>query len=109
MVQEKPKDSGHKYPGKTTIFPGHWGAIATRARPGDDANPPLGKDIFDWQRMWVQRTVCRLLARNVGSLAAIVSLTLRLLAPNVSRKCPLFAGLSAAVCKPLHLFECAIP
>jgi hypothetical protein len=53
--------------------------------------------------MWVQRTVCRLLALNVGSLAAIVSLTLRLLAPNVSRKCPLFAGLSAAVCKPLQL------
>jgi TIR domain len=53
--------------------------------------------------MWVQQTVCRLLARNVGSLAATVSLTLRLLAPNASRKCPLFAGLSATVCKPLHL------
>jgi hypothetical protein len=39
----------------------------------------------------------------VGSLAAIVSLTLRLLAPNVSRKYPSFAGSGATVCRPLQL------
>jgi hypothetical protein len=53
--------------------------------------------------MWVQRAVCRLVARNVGSLAAIVSQTCSLLAPNVSRKSPLFAGSDATVCKPLQL------
>jgi hypothetical protein len=40
---------------------------------------------------------------NVGSLAAIVGLHLSLLARNVSRKQPLFAGPGAAVCGPLHL------
>jgi transposase len=42
MVQEKPEDSGHKYPGKTAVFPGHSGVVATRGRPGDEANFPLG-------------------------------------------------------------------
>jgi hypothetical protein len=36
-------------------------------------------------------------------LAVMVSLTLSLLARNVSRKCPLFASPSLTVCKPLHL------
>ena len=40
---------------------------------------------------------------NVGSLALIVGQSLRLLAPNVSRKHPLFASPRAAVCKPLQL------
>ena len=53
--------------------------------------------------MWVQRAVGGLLAFNVGSLAVSVSPSLCLLAWNVSRKCPLFAGLGATVCKPLHL------
>jgi hypothetical protein len=53
--------------------------------------------------MWVQGAVCRLLAQKMGSLGAIVSLTLRLLAPNVSRKRPLFASPSLTVCGPLHL------
>jgi predicted RNase H-like HicB family nuclease len=34
-----------------------------------------------------------------------VGQSLRLLAPNVSRKHPLFASPRAAVCKPLHLFH----
>jgi hypothetical protein len=40
---------------------------------------------------------------NVGSLAGIVGSSLRVLAPKVSRKCPLFASPSLTVCKPLHL------
>ena len=56
-----------------------------------------------WQRLWVQRAVCRLLAQDVGSLAVTVSPSLRLLARNVSPKHPLFAGLGAAVCRPLQL------
>jgi hypothetical protein len=48
------------------------------------------------QSIWVQRAVCKLLAFNVGSQA-------RLLAPNVSRKRPLFASPSATVCRPLQL------
>ena len=59
-------------------------AVKTVARPGDEANAPLGKDILDLQRMWVQRAVCRLLVFNVGSLAVIVSLTFSLLARNLS-------------------------
>ena len=62
-----------------------------------------GKRHTYWQRMWVQRAVCGLLAINVGSLAVSVSPGLRLLARNVSPKLPLFAGLGAAVCKPLQL------
>ena len=27
MMQEKPEDSGHKYPGQRTVFPGHWGLL----------------------------------------------------------------------------------
>jgi hypothetical protein len=54
-------------------------------------------------RMWVYIAVCRLLALNVGSLAGSVSLTLSVLAPNVSRKLLLFAGLGATVCMLLHL------
>jgi len=73
------------------------------ARPGDEANAPLGKDILYLQRRWVQRAVCRLLALNVGSLAVIVSLSPSLLARNVSPKHPLFAGPGAAVCKPLQI------
>jgi hypothetical protein len=42
-------------------------------------------------------------SRNVGLLAVIVSPGVRLLARNVSRKCPLFAGSDATVCKPLQL------
>jgi hypothetical protein len=42
--------------------------------------------------IWVSMAVCRLLAFNVGSLAASVSLTFSVLARNVSRKYPLFAG-----------------
>jgi hypothetical protein len=55
--------------------------------------------------MWVQRAVCGLLAQNVGSLAVIVGSQARLLARNVSRKCPLFAGSGATVCKPLQLSQ----
>jgi hypothetical protein len=40
---------------------------------------------------------------NVGLFAVIVGSSLRLLARNVSRKRPLFAGPGAAVCKPRHL------
>ena len=53
--------------------------------------------------MWVHNAVCRLVARNVGSLAVIVGAQPRLLAPNVGRKQLLFAGLGATVCGPLHL------
>jgi hypothetical protein len=53
--------------------------------------------------IWVHMAVCRLLAFNVGSLAAIVGLHLSLLARNVSRKQPLFAGPGAAVCGPLQV------
>jgi hypothetical protein len=89
--------------GKKDRFRRTPGAVATRARLGDEANSYLGKDILDWQRVWVQWAVCRLLAINVGSLAVIVGLCLRLLARNVSRKCPLFAGPGATVCRPLQL------
>jgi hypothetical protein len=89
--------------GKGPFSPDTGGAVAIRARPGDEANPPPGKRLLDWQRMWVQRAVCGLVALNVGSLAAIVSPGLPLLAPNVSPKHPLFAGPGAAVCRPLHL------
>jgi hypothetical protein len=37
------------WPTVSDRFPRTLGAIATKARPGDDANSPLGKDIFDWQ------------------------------------------------------------
>ena len=57
------------------------------------------------QRMWAERVVCRLLAWNVGSLAQNVSLPLSLLARNVSRKRPLFAGPGITVCKPLQLMD----
>jgi hypothetical protein len=49
------------------------------------------------------QAVGRLLAHNVGPLAVIVSSRASLLAQNVSRKWPLFAGPGVAVCKPLHL------
>src|SRR6266511_229411 len=81
------------------------GTVETRARPGDDTNALPGKRIVDWQRIWVQQAVCRLLARNVGSLAVIVGPRRSLLAPNVSRKRPLFASLCAAVCRPLQVFS----
>jgi hypothetical protein len=74
-----------------------------RVQPGDDANTTQGKGILNLQPMWVQRAVCRLLAWNVGSWAGSVSLTLRLLAPNVSPKPLLFASPSLTVCKPLHI------
>src|SRR5262249_55514806 len=77
------------------------GAVATRARLGDDANSPLGEHISDLHRMWAQSAVCRLLAFNVSSLAVIVSLTFSLLTGNVSRKLLLFASPRATVCKPL--------
>jgi len=79
------------------------GAVATRAQLGDDANASPGKRLLALQRMWVQRAVCRLLAQNVSSLAVIVGPSLRLLAQNVSRKRPLFAGPSATVCRLLQL------
>jgi hypothetical protein len=79
------------------------GAVATRAWLESEANSSLGKDILDLQQMWVQQAVCGLLTFIVGSLAAIVGSQARLLAPNVSRKLRLFAGLGAAVCGPLHL------
>jgi hypothetical protein len=56
-----------------------------------------------WQQMWVQRAVCGLVAMNVGSLAGNAGSRARLLAPNVSRKLRLFAGLGATVCGPLHV------
>src|SRR6266545_6444488 len=77
--------------------------VVTRAQLGDDANASPGKRLLDLQRMWVQRAVCRLLAINVGSLAVIVGPSLRVLARNVSRKRPLFAGPGATVCRPLQL------
>jgi hypothetical protein len=79
------------------------GAVATRAWLEDETNSPLGKDILDLQRMWVQQAVYGLLAFKVGSLAAIVGSQARLLAPNVSPNHPLFAGPGAAVCEPLQL------
>ena len=103
MMQEKPDDSGHKCLSKRAVFSGHREAVATRAQPGNDAHFPPGKRIVDWQRMGVQPAVCGLLAQNMGSLAMSVSLPLRLLACNASRKCPLFAGSGAPVCRPLHL------
>jgi hypothetical protein len=42
-------------------------------------------------------------SRNMGSLAVIVSLSLSLLAQNVSRKLPLFVSPGAAVCGLLQL------
>jgi hypothetical protein len=47
--------------------------------------------------------VCRLLAINLGSLAGIVGSQVGLLAPNVGRKCLLFASPRATVCEPLQL------
>ena len=63
---------------------------------------------MDLQRMRVQKAVCGLLAFNVGSLAVIVSPDVRLLAPNVSRKRPLFASPSLTICGPLQLLLCAV-
>ena len=48
-------------------------------------------------------TICKLVAQDVGSLAVIVCLLRSLLAPNVSRKCPLFAGPGVTVCEPLQV------
>jgi hypothetical protein len=74
-----------------------------RVQPGNDANNPQRKGILNLQPMCVQRAVCRLLAQSIGSLAAIVGSQARLLARNVSRKCPLFASPRLTVCKPLHI------
>jgi hypothetical protein len=54
-------------------------------------------------RIWVHIAVCELVALNVGSLAAIVGSRPLIFAVIVGSKSPLFAGLSAAVCEPLHL------
>jgi len=77
--------------------------VETRARPEDDVNSSRGKRILNWQRMWIQSAVCRLVAWNVSSLAAIVGSQACLLALNVGRKLLLFAGLGATVCGPLHI------
>ena len=45
----------------------------------------------------------------VGSLAGSVSPGVRVLARNVSRKCPLFASPSALVCRPLQVPEVELP
>jgi hypothetical protein len=82
------------------------GAVETRVLLGEDTNSSPEKRKSYWQRKWAQKAVCRLLARNVGSLAVIVSSSLGLLAQNVSRKRPLFAGSSATVCRPLQLGYC---
>jgi hypothetical protein len=103
MVQEKLEDSGHKCSGKRTIFPGHWGAIATRARPGDDAKPPSRKGHFRLAANVGSADCLQAVGTECGLIGGDCEPDPALLAPNVSRKCPLFAGLSAAVCKPLQL------
>ena len=79
------------------------GAVETRILLGEDANSSPEKRKSYWQRIWAQKAVCRLLAQNVSSFAVIVSPSLGLLAQNVSRKHPVFAGSGATVCRPLHL------
>ena len=96
-------EGGNRFANSIGPFFPDTGTATTRVRPGDDAHAWPGAPGGDLQRMWAERAVCRLLAQNVGSLALIVSLSLSLLAPNVSRKRPLFAGPGAAVCRPLHL------
>jgi hypothetical protein len=59
------------------------GAVEMRVFLGEDANSSPKERKSYWQQMWVQTAVCRLLAQNVGSLAVIVSPSLRLLARNV--------------------------
>jgi hypothetical protein len=79
------------------------GAVETGACLGEESNSSPKERESYLQRMWAQGVVCKLLAPNMGSLAVMVSLTLSLLARNVSRKRPLFAGLGITVCKPLQV------
>ena len=53
--------------------------------------------------MWVRLPVCRLVARNVGSVALIVGLRGICVAQNVGRNMPLFASQPLDDCGPLHI------
>ena len=53
--------------------------------------------------MWANPDVCRLVANNVGSVAHNPGFTPHIVAVNLGKSRPMFAGRATYVCRPLQL------